>query len=196
METAVNGVWDAEIQAGDRVAIVGGGTVGCLVAWLAGQVPGTDVCLVDVNPARATVASVLGVGFALPEDAPREQDVVVHASGAPGGLVTALGLAGFEATVVEMSWFGSQAVSLPLGEAFHARRLSIRSSQVGHVAASHRARWDYGRRMQLAVSLLRDPVLDVLISGESSFDDLPSVMRELASGRLDAICHRIRYDII
>jgi 2-desacetyl-2-hydroxyethyl bacteriochlorophyllide A dehydrogenase len=193
METAVNGVWDAEIQPGDRVAVVGAGTVGCLVAWLAGRVPGTEVCLVDVNPARGAVASALGVGFALPADAPRERDVVVHASGAPSGLVTALTLAAFEAIVVEMSWFGTQSVSLPLGEAFHAKRLSIRSSQVGHVAASHRARWDYRRRMQLALALLREPVLDVLMSGESDFEELPSVMSELASGRLDALCHRVRY---
>lgn len=196
METAVNGVWDAEIQPGDWVAVVGAGTVGCLVAWLAGQVPGTEVCLIDINPSRAAVASALGVGFAPPAEAPRERDVVVHASGAPSGLATSLTLAGFETTIVEMSWFGPQPVSLPLGEAFHAKRLSIRSSQVGHIAASHRARWDYRRRMQFAVSLLRNPVLDVLISGESAFDDLPAVMSELASGRRDALCHRIRYDII
>lgn len=193
METAVNGVWDAAIQPGDRVAVVGAGTVGCLVAWLAGQIPGAEVCLVDINPARATVASSLGVGFVAPADAPDERDVVVHASGAPAGLSLALSLAAFEATIVEMSWFGAQTVSLPLGEAFHAKRLSIRSSQVGHVATSHRARWDYGRRMQFAISLLRDPALDRLITGESAFDELPGVMRDLSTGVRDALCHRIRY---
>lgn len=193
METAVNGVWDAGIQPGDRVAVVGAGTVGCLVAWLAGQIPGTEVCLIDINPARAAVASTLGVRFATPADAPRECDVVMHASGAPRGLELALTLAAFEAAVIEMSWFGSQPVSLPLGEAFHARRLTIRSSQVGHVATSHRARWDHRRRMQLAVSLLRAPVLDVLISGESPFGELPTLMSDLASGRRDALCHRVRY---
>ena len=193
METAVNGVWDAAIQPGDRVSVVGAGAVGCLVAWLAGQIPGTEVCLVDINPERAPVASRLGVSFALPADAPAERDVVVHASGAPAGLGLALSLAAFEATIVEMSWFGAQAVSLPLGEAFHAKRLAIRSSQVGHVAASHRARWDYGRRMRFAISLLCDPVLDTLITGESAFDALPGVMRDLSTGVLDALCHRIRY---
>ncbi len=193
VETAVNGVWDADIQAGDRVAVVGAGTVGCLVAWIAAQIPGTDVCLVDINPARAAVAAALGVGFATPEQALGERDVVVHASGSPSGLQLALTLAAFEATIVEMSWFGTQSVRLSLGESFHARRLSIRSSQVGHVSASHRARWTYGRRMGLALTLLCAPELDVLISGESAFEELPAVMQALAAGERDALCQRIRY---
>ena len=131
METAVNGVWDAAVQPGDRVAVIGAGAVGCLVAWLAGRIPGADVCLVDVNGSRAKVADALGVRFALPDDAPGERDVVIHASGSPDGLATALRLCAFEATVVEMSWFGSRQVALPLGEGFHAQRLSIRASQVG-----------------------------------------------------------------
>ena len=192
-ETAVNGVWDADIQPGDRVAVVGAGTVGCLVAWIAGQIPGTDVCLVDINPARASVAAALGVGFSTPDTASAECDVVVHASGAPAGLALGLTLAAFEATIVEMSWYGTQTVPLALGEAFHAKRLSIRSSQVGHVSTGHRARWDYRRRMGLALQLLRAPALDVLISGESAFDDLPALMRALASGEREALCHRIRY---
>jgi threonine dehydrogenase-like Zn-dependent dehydrogenase len=193
METAVNGVWDAAIQPGDRVSVIGAGTVGCLVAWLAARIRGTDVCLIDINPKRATVASALQVRFATPDAAPLDQDIVVHASGAPDGLRLGLALAAFEGTIVEMSWFGSTQVSLPLGESFHAKRLTIRSSQVGHVAASHRTRWDYRRRLHLAISLLQDPALDALISGESRFDDLPEVMRELASGSRDALCHRVVY---
>jgi threonine dehydrogenase-like Zn-dependent dehydrogenase len=193
METALNGVWDAGIQHGDRVAVIGAGAVGCLVAWLTGRVPGTEVCLIDINRSRAAVATTLGVKFAEPADAPRECDVVVHASGSPAGLALALDCAGFEARVVEMSWYGTREVALPLGEAFHAKRLAICSSQVGHVATSHRSRWDHRRRMELAISLLEDPVLDVLITGENSFDELPAVMKQLAEGMLDAICQRIRY---
>lgn len=193
METAVNGVWDAGVQPGDRVAVIGGGTVGCLTAWLAARIPGCEVCLVDPVASRAATAERLGVHFVAVDHAPHDQDVVIHASGSPDGLTTALSLAGFEAVVTELSWFGSRPVSLPLGEAFHARRLTIRSSQVGHVATSQRARWDRRRRMQLALSLLVAPELDALISGESAFEDLPGVMRELATGARDALCHRIRY---
>ena len=45
-------------------------------------------------------------------------DLVVHASGRPEGLRSALAVAGVEATIVEVSWYGSQSVPLPLGEAF------------------------------------------------------------------------------
>jgi len=193
LETAINGVWDAGVHVGDRVAVVGAGTVGSLVAWLAGGIRGCDVELVDINPARAAVARALGVRFAAPDAARRDADLVVHASGSPAGLQLALGLAAFEATIVEMSWYGDQMVALPLGEAFHSRRLVLRSSQVGAVAAGQRARWDARRRMQLALSMLADPALDVLITGESAFDDLPRVMAELASAPGNAIFHRIRY---
>jgi 2-desacetyl-2-hydroxyethyl bacteriochlorophyllide A dehydrogenase len=193
METALNGLWDATPRIGDHVTIVGAGTVGCLVARLAARIVACDVELVDINPQRATIAERLGVGFASPGKARENADVVVHASGAASGLAVALRVAAFEATVVEMSWYGSQPVTAPLGEAFHARRLTLRSSQVGHVATSQRARWDTSRRMALALSLLRDPVLDTLITGESGFETLPEVMVELAGAAGDTLCHRVRY---
>ena len=193
IETAINGLWDARPQVGDRVTVVGAGTVGCLVAWLAGRIHGCDVELVDVNPQRAAVARALGVRFALPEAAAAGADVVVHASGSPAGLDLALRVAAFEATIVEMSWYADQVVPLMLGRAFHARRLTLKSSQVGHVPASQRARWDTRRRMQLALASLADPALDALITGETPFESLPQVMAELAAGSRDALCHRVRY---
>jgi hypothetical protein len=193
IETAVNILWDARPHIGDRITVVGAGTVGCLAACLAARVIGCAVELVDINPARAQVARALGVGFALPAAAQTDVDLVIHASGRQEGLATALQIAGVESTVVEASWFGAGDVSVPLGEAFHARRLTIRSSQVGSVAPSQRARWSYGRRMGLALTLLSDPVLDALITGESAFETLPGVMAELAAAPGDALCQRVRY---
>ena len=193
LETAINGVWDARPHVGDRIAIVGAGTVGCLVAWIAGRIAGCDVELVDVNPQRAPVARALGVRFAEPATARADADVVIHASGSAAGLSLALRLAAFEATIVEMSWYGDQAVEVALGEGFHARRLTLTSSQVGRVASTQRARWDPARRMQLALSMLADPVLDVLITGESEFDAMPDVMATLAAAPGNTLCHRIRY---
>lgn len=192
LETAVNGIWDADIRPGDRVAVIGGGAVGSLVAWLAGRIPGCEVTLVDVNAARAATARALGVAF-LAEAAGLDADVVIHTSGAPAGLAAALTAAAMEARIVEMSWFGTQSVALPLGEAFHAKRLSIVSSQVGRVAPSQRARWSYARRMGLALRLLDDARLDALVTDESAFDDLPATMARLATSPGDTICHRIRY---
>ena len=192
LETAINGVWDSALRVGDRVAVVGGGTVGCLAAWVARRA-GAVVQLVDRNPVRSHIASAFDVSFALPADAAPKADVVLHCSGSAEGLDLACRLAGFESTVTEMSWYGTTIVPLALGEAFHAQRLRLQSSQVGHVAPAQRSRWDHARRMQLALSLLSDSVLDVLISGESPFDELPSVMRQLTDHPGDTLCHRIRY---
>jgi len=193
LETALNGVWDARPHVGDRISVVGAGAVGCLAAWLASRVPGCDVELVDINPSREAVARALGVRFAEPGSAANERDVVIHASGAPAGLDLALGLAAIEARVVELSWFGDQAVPLSLGGAFHAKRLTIQSSQVGRVAPAQRPRWDTRRRMQLALRLLSDPALDTLITGESAFETLPDVMAQLTESPGDTLCHRVRY---
>jgi threonine dehydrogenase-like Zn-dependent dehydrogenase len=193
-ETAQNGVWDADVRPGDRVTVVGAGTVGCLVAWLAARIPGCEVCLVDVNRTRASIAAALNARFIGDNKIPADQDVVIHASGTAAGLSAALAAAAFEATVLEMSWFGTREIALPLGEAFHSRRLTIKASQVGHVALAQRSRWDYRRRMRMALTLLASaPELDVLITGESPFDQLPDVMCDLATGARDALCHRIRY---
>jgi threonine dehydrogenase-like Zn-dependent dehydrogenase len=193
LETAINGVWDARPHLGDRVTVIGAGTVGCLVAWLLRGVPGCDVQLVDVNPNREAVARRLDVPFARPDAATSGADVVIHTSGSPAGLELALRVAAFEATVVEMSWYGRQQVPLALGEGFHAQRLTVRSSQVGRVPVAQAARWTTRRRMELALRLLADPVLDALITGESEFAALPQVMAQLASAPGDALCHRIRY---
>lgn len=194
METALNGVWDARIVPGQRVAVVGAGTVGCLVARLAGQIPQCEVTLVDTNPARGAVARALRVGFAEPEAATGDADVVVHASGTGAGLGTALALAGTEATVVDLSWYGDQPVALALGGAFHSRRLTIKSSQVGQVAVDLRARWTTGRRLDTALRLLEDPALDILLTGATAFSDLPAAMPALTMTAGDVICHSVTYD--
>jgi Zn-dependent alcohol dehydrogenase len=193
LETAINGVWDARPQVGDRVTVVGAGTVGCLAAWIAGRIAGCEVELVDVNPQRAPVARALAVRFAAPRSAADGADVVIHASGSPSGLALALTIAAFEATIVELSWYGDGAVPVALGEGFHARRLTLKSSQVGSVAATQRARWDTARRMRLALSMLRDPALDALITGESGFETLPDVMALLSATPGNTLCHRISY---
>jgi hypothetical protein len=193
LETAINGVWDGQVHAGDRVSVIGGGTVGCLAAWVAARIVGCEVELVDINPRRALVARALGVNFAEPAAAARDADVVIHASGSAAGLDLALQVAGFESRIVELSWFGDRTIALPLGGAFHARRLTIVASQVGTVAVSQRARWDTRRRMQLALSLLKDPSFDALITGESRFETLPEIMQSLAASPGDTLCHRVRY---
>ncbi len=193
METAVNGLWDAAPRLGDRLTVVGGGVVGLLVATLAARMPGVEVELVDIDARRAAIAARLGVRHVLPGDAAGERDIVVHASGHPDGLATALSLAGFEATVLEMSWYGDRRVPVALGEAFHSRRLVLRSSQVGAVATAQRARWDTKRRLALALDLLADQAFDALVDAKIAFDALPAEMARLAQTPDGALCTVVAY---
>jgi threonine dehydrogenase-like Zn-dependent dehydrogenase len=193
METALNAVWDAAAAPGQRIHVVGAGVVGAMIAYLCARLPGAEVTLTDISPERAELAAHLGVSFAEPDALAGEADLVFHASGNPAGLRTALAAAGLEARVIEVSWYGSTEVALPLGEAFHSRRLALVSSQVGQVAAEMRPRWPHARRLAKALELLRDPVLDRLISGEATFDELPALLPRLAASPDGALCLRIVY---
>lgn len=192
METALNIVWDAGIGPGDRVAIVGAGVVGSLAGFVAARIVSTEVTLVDKEPSRAAIAEAFGCAFATPDRAPSDCDVVIHASASAGGLATAIGAAGFEATIVEASWYGDRTVEAPLGGAFHSKRLRLVSSQVGAVATSRRARFTHRRRMETALSLLADPKLDRLISGETPFAELPVRYAGILADP-QTLMHRVRY---
>jgi hypothetical protein len=193
METALNAVWDGAPGPADRVAVVGGGLVGLLLAYLCARLPGAEVTVVDIATVRAEPAQAVGARFAEPASAPAECDLVFHASGTAAGLATALRLAGEETRVVELSWYGTGEVAVPLGEAFHSRRLRLVSSQVGKVAPSHRSRWTHGRRLAAALALLRDPVLDVLIAPAVAFEDLPMTLPSVFGSVSGVICQLIRY---
>jgi threonine dehydrogenase-like Zn-dependent dehydrogenase len=198
METAVNVLWDAQPRIGERVLVVGAGVVGLLVGFLLARIPGIDLTVCDPDASRGAVAEKLGARFAAPEEAPHDCDLIVHASGSPAGLRGALRHAGFEARIVEASWFGDREASLPLGEGFHARRLSLVSSQVGAVAAPMRGRRTHAERLALALSLLgTDAHLDALLGPSVPFDGLPGVMGRLlepvAPGRPAPLCPVVTY---
>jgi threonine dehydrogenase-like Zn-dependent dehydrogenase len=193
METAINGFWDTAAAPGDRVTVIGAGTVGCLIAWVMTHMGGCDVELIDINPNRAAIAAQLGIRWVAVADASRDRRIVVHTSGSEAGLRTALQRAATDGLVLEMSWYGDRQVCVPLGEDFHSRRLTLKSSQVGAVPPARRAEYDFRGRMALALEQLRDPALDALITGESVFDDLPDVMARLSTAPGDTLCHRIRY---
>lgn len=195
METALNAVWDSGAGPGDRIAVVGAGVVGLLVAYLCGRLPGADVTVIDVDDSREALVRKLGLRFATPGHAreSRGADVVFHASASAAGLSTALSLGGLEATIVELSWYGAGDVGAPLGEAFHSRRLRLISSQVGHVAANRRARWTFSRRLAKALALLQDDALDALIGEEVPFEELPQALPRLLAPGAPGLTAVVRY---
>ena len=194
LETAVNALWDSGARTGERLSVVGAGSVGCLTAWVASRIGGCDVELIDVHAGRRVQAAALGVRFAQPSAARGDSQIVIHASGTAQGLETALSLCAFEATVIELSWYGDRAVPIMLGGAFHSQRLTLKSSQVGTIAPSHREEWSHSRRLEYALSLLTDPALDSLINSEDRFEALPQVLERLAHAPGDTLMHRVRYD--
>lgn len=192
METALNILWDSGASAGDRIGIIGAGVIGALVGYLAARLPGTEVTLIDLNSKRAGLAKTLGCDFATPDGAPAGCDVVIHTSASGEGLQLALTIAGQEARIVEASWFGTEDVHINLGGPFHSGRLQITASQVGKLPSAKLPRWDSSRRMQVALKLLADPTLDVLISGESRFEEVAETYGAILNDP-DTLCHRIRY---
>ncbi|TWG99820.1 threonine dehydrogenase-like Zn-dependent dehydrogenase [Nocardioides sp. J9] len=193
VETALNALWDAPPLLGDHVTVIGAGLVGCCVARLAAGVPGVRVTLVDTDPARAEVAAALGCSFAAPGDDLGRSDLVVHASATEAGLRRALEVVQPEGTVLDLSWYGDRPVAVPLGEAFHSGRLTLRSSQVGAVSPARRGTRTHRDRLALALELLRDPAFDVLLTGSSPFDALPAVIAKIAEGAMPGLCHVIDY---
>jgi NADPH:quinone reductase-like Zn-dependent oxidoreductase len=193
METALNATWDAAPGPQGRIAVVGAGVVGALVGFLCARIEDTEVTLIDIDPSREALAAALGIGFATPDVAPAECDYVFHSSATAEGLTTALNIAGDEATIVELSWYGSGIVSVPLGGAFHSRRLKIVASQVGKVAPSHRATFTYRQRLEAAISLTAHPHLDALIAPAVSFRELPVVLPDILKPRSGVLCQLITY---
>ncbi len=192
METALNILWDANVCAGDRIAVVGAGVVGALSGHLCTQMPGTEVCLIDIDPGKEALARKLGCDFAHPDNAPTEVDLVIHASATSAGLATSIAVAGVEAGIVEASWYGTHDTTIPLGGAFHRKRLRIIGSQVGRIPARNAARWTYRRRLGKALEFLADPALDALISGESTFETLGADYGDILNDPT-TLCHRVRY---
>jgi threonine dehydrogenase-like Zn-dependent dehydrogenase len=193
METALNGVWDSHIGPGARVVVVGGGAVGLLIGAIVAQIPGVEATLVDIDASRRDLVESFGCAFTKPLDAPEDADVVFHASASDTGLACALACAGLEATVVEMSWYGSDTVAAPLGLNFHSRRLRLISSQVGEIAPAFRPRWSHRRRLEKALSLLCDDRFDALITEESPFLELPETLPRLLAPGAPGLCTAIRY---
>lgn len=194
METALNALWDGKPSPGDQISVVGGGVVGLLTAYLCQKLPGSTVTLIDINMARAGIAADFGLSFSLPEDAPSDQDLVFHTSASSAGLATALARAGDGASIIEMSWYGAEDVQVPLGADFHSRRLKLISSQVGTIPADRQARWNYRRRLETAMLLLQDPVLDKLITHRLPLETAPQRLPEILNKRSDVLAALIVYD--
>jgi threonine dehydrogenase-like Zn-dependent dehydrogenase len=186
LETALNALWDHPARIGDRVAIVGLGAVGLCLAKLLAPTPGIALYGLDPSPAARARGG-------LRDDCPGGCHLVFHCSGSEAGLAQAIELAGFEATIVEMSWYGSAAPRAPLGGAFHSQRLTLAASQVGSVAAARRAHYRHGARLALALRLLAEPAFRIDLGAATRFADLPADYARLLAAPDDSPLPLVAY---
>ncbi|MEM9783392.1 MAG: zinc-binding alcohol dehydrogenase, partial [Pseudomonadota bacterium] len=193
METALNAVWDAPIAPGQRVAVIGLGLVGLLICSVLGRRADLLLRAVDLVEHRAPIAEAFGAAFVPPGMLQDDHDVVFHCSASAPGLAEGLAALAFEGTLVETSWYGDRPVSVPLGAAFHSRRLRMISSQVGHVAPSRRAAYSHADRLDRAITMLDDPRLDLLITDEVAFEALPERLPALLDSSAEGVATRVIY---
>lgn len=197
METAINAVWDAEIEPEQTLncAVVGGGVVGMLTAYALRDVRGVDPLIIDINPEKRNIAVRLGFKCITPEEvkisSQDEFDLIFNTSASAAGLQFAIDNAAFEGKIVEMSWYGEKTVSLNLGGGFHVNRLRIISSQVGTVARSHRDTIGFSGRLEKALLMLDHEMLDVLLEEAIDFQDLPDHLEAIFNS--DRLCQVVQY---
>lgn len=168
LETAVTCAWDAAPALGERAAVLGGGVVGLLTAWLLARA-GAEVTLVERSASRRSAARALDARLTVldaidPFPSDPTFDLVVEATGAPESLDLAIAHTRKEGRVVVASFYGSRRAPIDLGDAFHRRRIELRSSQVSTIPPRLAPRWDGHRRWRLVTSLLEEPALDALLA--------------------------------
>jgi len=173
LETAVNAVWDSGVSIGQSCLVVGFGIIGSLVVRLLSRIPEVKVVVADSNPQKLAMAAAMGFQTFAPGQALANFDLAFHASSSGEGLQLCLDHTGFEARIVELSWYGNRKINLELGGDFHSKRKAIVASQVSAIAPAFRGRWDFLRRKQLVFALLKDPAFDRHVTHTIPFAESP-----------------------
>ncbi len=179
VETALQVTLDAGQVFEETVVVIGAGVLGLLTIALLRRA-GAEVIALEPQPWRRDLANGLGATAVAPDEAigaitgagrPDGVALVIEASGNPAALPDALRLLAHEGTALVASWYGTRDAVLPLGDRFHRRRLTIRSTQVSTIPARLADRWDRRRRQRAVVELLGSLPLDVLATHTYPFED-------------------------
>lgn len=195
VDVAVNAVLDVPIRIGDAVVVHDAGIVGSLCAQLAQATAGT-VIVVDAAESRRRIALDWGAHAAVdPAGAPaaireitaaRGADVAIEATGTTAGLQAAMEATGVEGTVVAVTFSGSLDVPVPVSPHFYYRRQRLVSARVNSVGSGLQPRWDFARRMEVGISLLRSERVRVHATHSFPFDRAPEAY-ELADRHADEV---------
>jgi 2-desacetyl-2-hydroxyethyl bacteriochlorophyllide A dehydrogenase len=194
VETALQVTLDAGTGYRDRVIVLGAGVLGLLTGLLL-QRSGWRPLIAEPQEWRRAVASSLGVTTAAPAELVNEEvSLVIDASGNPDAPAMALDMLAHEGTLLVASWFGTKPVVLPLGGAFHRRRLTIRSTQVSTVPARLSGTWSRSRRRQEAVELLPGLPLAQLCTHVFDFGAAAEAFRAVDQGEPGLMHAVLNYD--
>ena len=137
----------------------------------------------DPLPWRRDAAKAFGIDPVSPRElAGVEVPLLVETSGRPEVLADSLSLLGHEGVALVVSWYGTKPVPLPLGGAFHRRRLTIRSTQVSSIPSAQQAAWTRRTRLERARELLAELPLETLATHEFRFEDATEAYAALDRG--------------
>ncbi len=190
LETVVNAIWDAKVSVGDRVMVAGFGIIGSLLAKVLSDMPGVDLWVLEKNEKRIQLAREKGFQLWTATEKSKPFDFAFHTTGNEKALQFCLDQLGLEGSLVELSWYGKKAVQIHLGASFHSERKKIISSQVGHLPAERKARWDFQRRKEVVFTLLQDSSFDDYLHQLVEFEEVPDYFKQLRSGEagLPGVC--------
>jgi threonine dehydrogenase-like Zn-dependent dehydrogenase len=182
VETALQVTLDAGTGYRDRAIVLGAGVLGLLTALLLERA-GWRPLIAEPQAWRRALAGRLGATAVAPEElAESSVPLVIDASGNPDAPAMALDLLAHEGTLLIASWFGTKPVMLPLGGAFHRRRLIIRSTQVSTIPARLSGTWSRARRRQETVALLAGLPLAELCTHVFAFGSAAEAFRAVDEG--------------
>lgn len=193
LETAVNAIWDSEVTIGEHALIIGFGAVGSLVARLLSFMSGIKLEIVDANPSKIALAEKMGFKACDPGSVSGNFDLAFHASRSSDGLQLAVDRVGFEGRIIELSWYGTNKISLSLGGTFHSQRKAILSSQVATPSRRQRSRWDHARRRSLVFELLERSEFDSHITHSVPFGGLPDIYNKLKAHPTEGLSYLVKY---
>ncbi len=194
VETALQVTLDAGIGYRDRVIVLGAGVLGLLTGLLL-QRSGWRPLIAEPQAWRRAMASSLGVDSAAPEELVKDEvPLVIDATGNPDAPALALDLLAHEGTLLIASWFGTKPVVLPLGGAFHRRRLTIRSTQVSTIPGRLSSTWTLPRRRQEAAQLLTELPVALLCTHAFAFDQAAEAFRAVDQGKSGLMHAVLDYD--
>jgi 2-desacetyl-2-hydroxyethyl bacteriochlorophyllide A dehydrogenase len=177
METALSLAMDGAPGFGERVAVIGQGVVGQLLAALLAHSGAEHVAFFDPRSDRLDHSRLVCGGRAraewslAPQPAHRDSfDLVYELSGDPSALDVALALARFEGRVVVGSWYGNKRAPIDFGTRAHRNRNTLLFSQVSRIDSRHAARFDSKRRLGVAAAWLERLPLEGLVTHRFAFE--------------------------